>query len=118
MDKWKISSKTLIKEKGDSVVAVERRFPADGVSEDPRTTCWWLSTLSRYKENKNLDNFLREATVIKNSKDFENYLADLKKKVLSFPGKTDSEKVVNYTALIVKGSPKKWDAWQWPGYYK
>jgi hypothetical protein len=41
----------------------------------------------------------------------------LKENIIKAKGLSPKQKILNFTAQSVKGSPKSWDAWEWPGYY-
>lgn len=91
-------------------------FPADGVSEDPRQTCWWLVNLPHEDcDFSSLENFAREATTL--NKDFEEYIKQLTESISQEKGKNFKEQIINYTKKSVPGTPETWNAWEWPGYY-
>lgn len=103
-----------------NVVPIERRFPKDGVTQDPRKTCWWLSTIQ--DPYNNIDKFLADATLInsqnKDEKTMTPFLRKIKADILQCSGATEKDKVINYTGKAVAGSYNTWDASKWPGYYK
>jgi hypothetical protein len=123
VEEYKISSQKCIEKTKLSSVVVEKKIPATAVSTDPRMTCWWINTIQDEIKNTgttrfNLDTFLVEATTVRDNVEWTPYLAELKKKILNTQGKTEEEKLVNYTAQAVEGKPETWNATDWPGDYQ
>ncbi|MDQ5930673.1 MAG: hypothetical protein QG594_2461 [Bacteroidota bacterium] len=117
VDQYK-TSKRYRKETGDSIILLTKFFPADGVTTDPRQTAWWLSSIHSPRTS-NLDSFIMEATLIRDSHEvaFVSYKENLKAEILKCQGSDKRKKVITFTAQTVKGKPESWDAWAWPGYY-
>lgn len=112
-------SKKYQEETGDSIIFVEKFFPADGVTTDPRQTTWWLSSIQSPRTS-DIDTFIMEATLIRDNKKavFINYKENLKASILKCPGSDNWKKIIEFTAQTVKGKPESWNAWVWPGYYR
>lgn len=113
--------KKYFQETGDSVIFAERYFPADGVTTDPRETCWWISNVMDVIANDstpiNLKEFVQEASINRSNPEFVNYINKIQNDILATNGKSIRRKIINYTACTLKGSPESWNAWEYPGYY-
>lgn len=117
IDEYEVRSKRYLKETGDSILYGEKFFYKNGLTTDPRETCWWLSKIKDLSDSVNMDEALKEMTCIFDNSQFQPYLKELKERVLVSKGVNEKKKILNYTSQKIPGSPDKWDAWKWPGYY-
>lgn len=86
---------------GDSIASVECRFANDNVSDDPRTTAWWLSALESGADTVDIDSFLENIATGAEGIDIEQYIEGLKKEISNVSGK---QKLRTYTLAAVPGS--------------
>jgi hypothetical protein len=106
----------------NSSVLIEKKFPLAGVTLEERSTCWWISATQDVIGDTakfNLDSLLnQQVSSLSDDKMFcKGHIASLKERILKTEGSSDKQKFINFTRKALKGNPKNWNAWEWPGYY-
>jgi len=92
----------------DTMVVLETKCYKRSLTQDIRQTAFWIAQI-QLEEQSSLDEFLSfigDATLE----------AEYKREITECTGKDWKTKIINYTAQVVPGTPKNWDAWKYPGY--
>ncbi len=89
---------------GESVVNLECRFAKDNISDDPRTTAWWVRSIELADDSVNLSSFLEGITRgAERGVEIAQYAEELRAEMAAVQGKNERQKLMAYTLLVNPG---------------